>query len=139
MTPAGQREHGVTLLELLIVVAVIGILASIAYPNYRDSVDRSRRTEAKAKLLEIAVNQERYYLSANRYGTLAELGYAEPLLTETGAYTVSVPAHNASDFTVTASYNYTGPEYARCTTFSLNGRGNKSSTGSFANCWTDQR
>ena len=136
---AMRRMRGVTLLELMIVVVIIGILATVAYPNYREFAARAKRTEAKALLLEIAANQERFYLNANRFGTLAELGYAVPLVTDSGSYTITIPSNDASNFTATASYNHGGSELARCTSFTIDGRGDKSSVGSLGNCWTDQR
>ena len=60
-----KTMRGVTLLELMIVVVIVGILASIAYPSYRQFMERAKRTEAKALLLEIATNQERCYLQNN--------------------------------------------------------------------------
>ena len=134
-----KRMRGVTLLELMIVVVILGILTAVAYPNYREFAARAKRTEAKALLLEIAANQERFYLNANRFGTLAELGYDVPLITDSGSYTITIPNNDASNFTVTASYNHGGSEAARCTSFTIDGRGDKSSVGSLGNCWTDQR
>ena len=52
--------QGVTLMELLIVVVVLGILSVIAYPQYQQYAARAKRTEAKAALLQIATNQERF-------------------------------------------------------------------------------
>ena len=134
-----NKMRGITLLELMIVIVIIGILAAIAYPSYREFTERAKRTEAKAILLELASNQERYYLNANRFGTLAELGYADPLITGSGSYTVSIPQNDASNFVVTAAYNKGGSEFDRCSSFTIDGRGNKTSVGSIANCWTDQR
>ncbi len=134
-----KKMRGITLMELMIVVVVIGILTSIAYPNYREFAARAKRTEAKALLLEIAANQERFYLNANRYGTVVELGYTSPLITASGSYTVTIPSNDASDYTATAAYNFSGSEYDRCTSFTIDGRGNKTSVGSIGNCWTDQR
>lgn len=134
-----RKMRGVTLLELMVVVVIIGILTAIGYPNYLEFTARAKRTEAKALLLEIANNQERFYLNANSYGTLAQLGYADPLATNSGAYAVTIPAADANNFTVIASYNLGGSEAARCTTFTIDGRGNKTSTGSIGNCWIDQR
>ena len=57
-----HRMRGITLLELMIVVVIIGFLAVIAYPNYRSFVERAKRNEAKAALLKVATNQERFYL-----------------------------------------------------------------------------
>jgi type IV pilus assembly protein PilE len=137
--PNMKRMHGVTLMELMIVVVIVGILTAIAFPNYREFVARAKRTEAKALLLEIAANQERFYLNANRFGSVVELGYASPLKTDSGSYTVTIPANDASNFTATAAYNLTGSELGRCSSFTIDGRGNKTSTGSIGNCWTDQR
>ncbi len=61
--------RGITLLELMIVVVIISILTAIAYPNYREYVTRAKRTEAKAALLQIATQQERFYLQNNTYTT----------------------------------------------------------------------
>ncbi len=62
-----KNMRGVTLLELMIVVVIISILTAIAYPNYRQYATRAKRTEAKAALLQIATNQERFYLHNNTY------------------------------------------------------------------------
>ena len=61
-----RSMRGVTLMELMVVVVIVGILAAIAYPSYRDFAERAKRNEAKAILLEIAVNQERFYLQNSR-------------------------------------------------------------------------
>ena len=137
--PQMKRMRGITLLELMIEVMIVGILAAIASPNSRALVARAKRTEAKALLLEIAANQERFYLNANRYGTVAELGYATPLITPSGSYTVTIPANDASGYTATAAYNFTGSEFDRCSSFTIDGRGAKTSAGTIGNCWTDQR
>ncbi|QQS55886.1 MAG: type IV pilin protein [Candidatus Competibacteraceae bacterium] len=62
-----RGEGGFSLLELMIVVAVIGILAAIAYPSYQDSVRKSRRADAKSVLLNAAQWMERFYTENNRY------------------------------------------------------------------------
>jgi type IV pilus assembly protein PilE len=70
-------HRGFTLIELMIAVAVIGILAAIAYPSYTQHVLKSRRAEAKAALLDLAARQERYFSINNRYANApSELGYA---------------------------------------------------------------
>jgi type IV pilus assembly protein PilE len=134
-----SRMRGVTLLELMVVVVIIGILITIAYPNYREFAARAKRTEAKALLLEIAANQERFYLNANSFGTNAQLGYDDPEITGSGSYSVTVTASDASNFTAVATYLHGGNEQARCTSFTIDGRGDKTSVGSIGNCWTDQR
>lgn len=69
MVNIDEREggRGFTLIELMIVVAVIGILAAIAYPSYQDSVRKSRRADAKSVLLQAAQWMERRYTENNCY------------------------------------------------------------------------
>ena len=63
-------------MELMIVVAIVGILASVAFPAYKAYVDRAKRTEGKAFLMEVAARQERYYFDNNAYATDPKaLGY----------------------------------------------------------------
>ena len=127
--------RGVTLLELMIVVVIIGILAAIAYPSYRQFVERAKRTEARALLLRIAVDQERFYLQNNTFGTMAQLQYDDPQITDSEAYSVTITANSASDYSVTATYQLGGEEADKCLTFTLDGRGTKTS-GPYTDCWT---
>lgn len=130
---------GVTLLELMIVVVIIGVLASVAYPNYRDFVARAKRNEAKSVLLEVAAAQERFYLQNSRYGTLVELGYDDPIVSDTETYNVTVAGPDASNYLATAAYQKSDGELGKCTTFTIDGRGDKNSTGAYSDCWTRTR
>ncbi len=135
-----RKMRGITLLELLIVVVIVGIMAAIAYPNYRDFAARAKRTEAKAILLEIAQNQERFYLQNSRYGTLSELGYTgDTIETDTQSYDVTInPPPDASNFTAVATYKLGGSEAGKCLTFTIDGRGSQMS-GPDPDCWTTAR
>ncbi len=62
-------EKGFTLIELMIVVAVIGILAAVAYPAYQDHLMKSRRADAKAGLLSLQMAQEKYRNNCLQYAT----------------------------------------------------------------------
>lgn len=62
-----RESRGFTLIELMITVAIIGILASIALPAYTDSVLKSRRAEGRAALLDLLQQQERYLTQRNTY------------------------------------------------------------------------
>jgi type IV pilus assembly protein PilE len=62
-----NKQHGFSLVELMIVVAIIAILARIAYPTYQDSLVKSRRADAKAALSELSVFMERWYTTNGCY------------------------------------------------------------------------
>ena len=131
--------RGVTLLELMIVVVIVSILAAVAYPNYRQFVSRAKRNEAKAMLLEIAAAQERFYLQNSRYGTLGELGFDDPYVSETGTYEVTVAVPNpAVNFDATALYQKSDEEKDKCNVFTIDGRGSKGSDP-YTDCWTRSR
>lgn len=134
------RKHmsGITLIELMIVVVVISILAAIAYPNYQEFTARAKRNEAKAALLRLAINQERFYLNNNSFTlVLADLGFGSAI-TETGYYQIEVTAADSSNFTATATYLQGGSEATKCLTFTINGRGAKTSDPD-TNCWERTR
>ena len=65
------HQIGFTLIELMITVAIIGILSAIAYPSYESYVRKSRRVDAKNALLDLASRQERYFSVNNKYSTTA--------------------------------------------------------------------
>ncbi len=137
-----RKMQGITLMELMIVVVIIGILAAIAYPNYRDFTARAKRNEAKAALLKIATNQERFYLNNNQYTTdLTDLGFATgvcPVPSDSGTYSLCVPNADASDFTAIATYIPTDNEANKCLTFQITGRGVRTSLP-YTDCWTRTR
>ena len=102
-----RKMRGITLLELMIVIVIIGIMAAIAYPNYRQYAARAKRNEARAALLQVATNQERFYLQNNTYTQdLTALGFptTPTFTTDTGSYVISVGAASANNFTATAAY-----------------------------------
>lgn len=72
-----SRSRGFTLIEVMIVVAVIGILAAIAYPSYQEHVRKARRADAQTALLELAQFMERHYTANGKYLTAAN---AAPVL-----------------------------------------------------------
>ena len=71
-TPRASR--GFTLIELMIVVAVISILGAIAYPSYQESVRKGRRAEGRAALQELMQQQERYMTQFNTYSNVFAAG-----------------------------------------------------------------
>lgn len=69
---AHRRGNGFTLIEIMIVVAVVGVLAAIAYPSYQEQVRRSRRADAQAVLTEATQWMERFHTQSNRYADATE-------------------------------------------------------------------
>ena len=136
-----KNMSGITLIELMIVVVVVSILAAIAFPNYQEFVARAKRNEARAALLRLATNQERFYLNNNTFTTdLTALGFGTTPTwdTETGYYRILVTAADASNFRATATYLQPGSEAAKCRTFIIDGRGVKTSDPD-TNCWERTR
>lgn len=95
--------RGFTLIEMIVVVAVIAIVASIAYPSYQDYITRTRRTEAKTLLLELASKLERCFIEYNAYNHEdCPLQHEDTVNSPQGYYTVEVEIPNASTFTLSA-------------------------------------
>lgn len=137
-----SRSGGFTLIEMMIVVAVIGILAAIAYPSYQEHVRKARRADAQTALLELAQFMERHYTANGKYLTDANVA---PTLPFSGApkdgatkyYDLSfASAPTASSYTLRAV-----PKGAMasdtCGTLTLSNTGAKGqATGaSLATCW----
>jgi type IV pilus assembly protein PilE len=138
-----RRYAGVTLIELLIVVMIVAILGIIAVPSYRGYTMRAHRTEAKSALLQLAANQEIFYLQNNSYSTdLVALGF--PLSTsEYGVYTLNVPVADTVTYQATAvptpgggtnGSNMTAD--AECAQFTIDAQGLKTAMPDLENrCW----
>ncbi|MBT8087125.1 MAG: type IV pilin protein [Gammaproteobacteria bacterium] len=136
-----QAMRGITLMELMIVVVIVGILATIAYPNYREFAARAKRTEARAALLKIATNQERYYLQNNTFTTdLAVLGFntSSNYTTDSGTYRVNVTSAGPDNFTAVADYIPSDSEASKCGVFRIDARGEKTSSPA-TDCWKRTR
>lgn len=131
MMISGKKYYsGFTLIELMIVIAIIGILVTIAYPSYQDSVRKAKRADAQAGILEIANFMEREFTENNSYAgvTIAETGVTSDDYT----FTNPIPDLTATTYTLTAV-----PQGAQandaCGTLTLTQTGVKDANT--AGCW----
>lgn len=145
-----RRKQGFTLVELMIVVAVVAILAAIAYPNYREYVLRSNRSVGQALLADAAARQERFFSDYNRYTQVvveppgcqgADCGLRfRSDLSEGGLYRLSVPAATNAAYRVTASAIGNQTQDTACMTMSRENTGARTAQDadggdSTARCW----
>ena len=145
IAPRAYRERGVTLVELMIVVVILGLLTSIAFPAYQGYVERARRSDGKAMLTDVAARLERFYADNNTYTvTMTNLGFTgtSPSSGE-GFYTAGVAAGPsgsiATSYTITVTpvaARWGGSGDGTCGALTLDSRGTQgSSAGSLSICW----
>ena len=144
--PRHSAVRGFTLIELMVTVAIVAILSAIAYPAYTEYILKSRRTDAKNALLDLAARQERFYSLNNKYSivpsTLGYSGAAFPVNVQTGsaAYyqmTVTAPAPSAGSLpTFSASAVPLGNQVKdKCQTYTIDHLGRQGNSSSEAGCW----
>ncbi len=132
-----EMQRGFTLIELMIVVVIVAILASVAIPSYRDSVMRGKRADGKTALSDVASKQEQYFMDNRSYTTdMTLLGYAaSPADSPEGDYKVSLVAATAgcpiTNCYVLQAVPQGGQAGDSCGTLTLNSLTVKGP----ANCW----
>ncbi len=134
------RTAGFTLAELMIAIAIAGILAAIAYPSFMDRVYQSRRADGHAGLLEVAMRQQRFYTDNNSYTTdLTALGFAaSPAASTDGYYKISVAAGAggiANAFVLTATPQAAQASDTVCGNLTLSSTGVKGASTGSSKCW----
>ena len=145
-----QHQRGVTLIELVVVMIIVGILAAVAIPSYRNYVLRSQRSDAKDALLVLATQEEKHYLQCNAYAatiaaaTNCAAGELQGTATsKNGWYQLVAAAPNpATGFSVTATAIAGQNQFqdTACRTFSVDQAGVRQADDSggadnTAECW----
>jgi type IV pilus assembly protein PilE len=151
--PASRKSAGFTLIELMVVVAIVAILSAIAIPAYQRQIMQSRRTSAKTALFDLSGREEKYYAANNYYpASLSSVGYSTvdstgalqvPNNTNEDYYSVTI-AVNAATSTTPASYKATATTVGNqlndsCGNFSITDLGVQGATGTNSGtgsgCW----
>jgi len=144
-----HRQRGVTLIELIVVVIIVGVLASVAIPSYRAYVIRSQRADAKDALLALATAQEKHYLQCNSYATAIDNAtdcaageLNAPAASKNGWYDLAIVNADATGFTIsaTATAGRTQFQDEACRSFQVSDRGIRTAfdagnADNSAECW----
>ena len=129
------RPKGFTLIELMIVIAIVGILATIAFPSFNSYLVKSRRAEAKAMLQQAAMWMERNQAATYRYdkdiagstidnARLGTLGFSKTPATGTTQYVIQFAAISQNSFVMSATPQGSQvTDDATCGTLALNSSG----------------
>lgn len=133
--------RGITLLELMIVVAIVGILAAISYPSYRAQVIKTHRTDGKTELMRISQQLERCYTRFSAYNHASCVPPAVetfPFTTPDGHYTISAPVRTATTYTLDATPAGGQAEDTECAVLRVTSTGVEGSQGASTDvhgCW----
>ena len=146
---ATGKEQGVTLLELMIVVAIVSMIAAFAYPSYTQYIVKTKRTAATSTLLQIADRQQQFFMDNKRFANdLTDLGLAaHPLwVSDDGStvpagdadavYIFTVVGVNATNYiAIAAPLGQQQIRDSKCGTLTLNQAGARQAYGGGDDCW----
>jgi len=134
----GNNTNGFTLIELVIAIAIVGILASIAYPSYVNQMQQTRRADCEAALMQLASAMERNFSRNNQYQDLITPGNFDqcPIDGGTATYTLATQLPPAPAMTYVLTATPAGPQAGDpCGTLTLTNTLTKGPAGMVADCW----
>ncbi len=137
-----QKSRGFTLIELMITVAIIGILAAVALPAYTEYIKRGDRASARAALLEAQQYMERYYAANSRY-TTDDAGTVSPTLparlqavpAQAPKYDLALSAPAVGSYTLTATPRTADARCGNLTLLSVGTKGHTGTAPTVNDCW----
>jgi type IV pilus assembly protein PilE len=136
MRKRSDNVRGMTLIELLIVIAIVGILAAIAGPAWNDQVIKSRRADARNTLLAAQIEQEQYRANNLTYATsMSAMGMGSFDSTTRDYYRVEVVSADATGFLITATPNGNQANDSTCNVFAVRQTGPEHSGYAALSCW----
>jgi len=132
-----RKNSGITLIELMVVMAIVGILAAIAIPAYRNYVIRANRSDAKAALLATAGALERCFTRFNSYAADDGCTVAFDVPSTEGKYLITASTQTATEFVIRATPQDGQADDTDCATFTLDNANTKGVTGGTEarKCW----
>lgn len=130
------QNRGFSLIEIMIALAIVGILAFIAYPAYSKYITKARRADGQIALLHLANSMQRYFVDNNTYkgASLAKL-QINPVTTQ-GFYKLSITKTSETTYLLRATpLAVQAKNDMNCKILTLDQQGQKGQTGSAADCW----
>lgn len=134
-----HQNAGFSLIEVLIIIAILGILTAIVIPNHNSQTSKARRTDAKIALMESASSLEKCFVLHNQYNHASCESFpasgTDLVYSAEGHYQIIATNLTATSFTLTATPATNSPQTgdSRCATFSITSTGAKTATNS--DCW----